>query len=119
MGIKCLLGKHHFSLPRLTEGGKLMRECLRCMRVEYSSVRLPPDASEAVTLDERRARAITELAATGEWVGQSRNAPPPRRSAAPPRAASPPHAAAPAARREELDDEREAEVEPARAAEER
>lgn len=73
MGIKCLLGKHHFGLPRLDERGRLMRECLRCMRLEASRASLVPTAAEIAAQVQRRTQAIAELIANRTWVGLSGN----------------------------------------------
>jgi hypothetical protein len=86
----CLFGWHHFGPPRKNAEGDLLYECVKCLCVKKSPVRIDLDASRQATAEATLARSVAELKATGEWVGIPSNdaagqvivARPPRRTRA-------------------------------------
>jgi hypothetical protein len=66
---------HSYGLPRTNGDGTVDIECMSCLHIERSSVRLPQDEGAAASLGQRRAHAIAELVAEERWVGIPMNPP--------------------------------------------
>jgi hypothetical protein len=75
MGLSCFFGNHSYGLPRSNGDGTITIECMNCLRMELSPVRLPRDEGAAASLDVRRAQAIANLVAEERWVGIPSNPP--------------------------------------------
>jgi hypothetical protein len=75
MSFRCMLGKHSYGVPRTNGDGTVSSECMVCLRVETSSIRLQSADGADAALDARRAQAIADLVAQERWVGIPSNPP--------------------------------------------